>query len=90
VEERQRLIAAGQDHVVDISRAQAYRLLDVARALAAIHGAVTAVTAVTAGTAGTRTSRTRDTGPAEAAALDYGRSQRALTVVPAEATTSRS
>ncbi|SCF89946.1 hypothetical protein GA0115259_1044411, partial [Streptomyces sp. MnatMP-M17] len=43
-----------------ISRAQAYRLLDVARALAAIHGAVTA---------GTETSRTRDTGPA--AALDY-------------------
>ncbi|MEU2135415.1 hypothetical protein [Streptomyces sp. NPDC018352] len=32
-----------------ISRAQAYRLLDVARALAAIHGAVTA---------GTETSRT--------------------------------
>ncbi|MFF7651712.1 hypothetical protein ACFZCY_18780 [Streptomyces sp. NPDC007983] len=34
-----------------ISRSQAYRLLDVARALAAIHGAVAA---------GTETSRTRD------------------------------
>ncbi|GAA3381277.1 hypothetical protein GCM10020367_71930 [Streptomyces sannanensis] len=44
-----------------ISRAQAYRLLDVACALAAIHGAVAA---------GTETSRTRDTGPAAAAALD--------------------
>ncbi|MEU9567979.1 hypothetical protein AB0D16_39385, partial [Streptomyces sp. NPDC048161] len=43
-----------------ISRAQAYRLLDVARALAAIHGAVTA---------GPGLSRTRDTGPA-AAGLD--------------------
>ncbi|MFF0171221.1 hypothetical protein [Streptomyces prasinus] len=52
-----------------ISRAQAYRLLDVARALAAIHGAVDA---------GTETSRTRDTGPAAAAALDYGLPQRAL------------
>ncbi|MEV0449876.1 hypothetical protein [Streptomyces sp. NPDC050600] len=49
-----------------ISRAQAYRLLDVARALAAIHVSVTA---------GTETSRTRDTA---AAALDYGLSQRAL------------
>lgn len=37
-----------------ISRAQAYRLLDVARALSAIHGAVTA---------GPETSRTRDTDP---------------------------
>lgn len=37
-----------------ISRAQAYRLLDVARALGAIHGAVDA---------GTGTSRTRDTAP---------------------------
>ncbi|WP_434435411.1 hypothetical protein [Streptomyces noursei] len=55
-----------------ISRAQAYRLLDVARALAAIHGAVTA---------GTETSRTRDTSPAAAAALDYGLSQRALIAV---------
>jgi hypothetical protein len=55
-----------------ISRAQAYRLLDVARSLAAIHGAVTA---------GTETSRTRDTGPAAAAALDYGLSQRALIAV---------
>lgn len=54
-----------------ISRAQAYRLLDVARALAAIHGAVAA---------GTETSRTRDTDPA-AAALDYGLSQRALIAV---------
>ncbi|WP_435059761.1 hypothetical protein [Streptomyces sp. bgisy060] len=57
-----------------ISRAQAYRLLDVARALAAIHGAVTA---------GTETSRTRDTGPAAATALDYGLSQRALIAVSA-------
>ncbi|WP_177235642.1 hypothetical protein [Streptomyces sp. MUSC 14] len=55
-----------------ISRAQAYRLLDVARALAAIHEAVAA---------GTETSRTRDTGPAAAAALDYGLSQRALIAV---------
>ncbi|GAA2768626.1 hypothetical protein GCM10010103_76690 [Streptomyces paradoxus] len=54
-----------------ISRAQAYRLLDVARSLAAIHGAVTA---------GTEASRTRDTGPA-AAALDYGLSRRALIAV---------
>nr|WP_119590263.1 hypothetical protein [Streptomyces scabiei] len=54
-----------------ISRAQAYRLLDVARALAAIHGAVAA---------GTETSRTRDNAPA-AAALDYGLSQRALIAV---------
>ncbi|MER5934976.1 hypothetical protein [Streptomyces sp. NPDC002054] len=38
-----------------ISRAQAYRLLDVARAPAAIQGAVAA---------GTEVSRTRDTGPA--------------------------
>jgi hypothetical protein len=53
-----------------ISRAQAYRLLDVARALTAIHGAA----------AGTETSRTRDTDPA-AAALDYGLSQRALIAV---------
>ncbi|MGA4846693.1 hypothetical protein ACOBQB_10650 [Streptomyces sp. G5(2025)] len=44
-----------------ISRAQAYRLLDVARALAAIHGAVTA---------GTKTSRTPDIDPGAAAALD--------------------
>ncbi|WP_307180204.1 hypothetical protein [Streptomyces canus] len=54
-----------------ISRAQAYRLLDVARALAAIHGAVDA---------GTDLSRVRDTGPG-AAALDYGLSQRALIAV---------
>ncbi|MEW1725081.1 hypothetical protein [Streptomyces sp. NPDC093109] len=52
-----------------ISRAQAYRLLDVARALAAIHDAVAA---------GPEMSRTRDTDPAAAAALDYGLSQRAL------------
>ncbi|MCP9213481.1 hypothetical protein [Streptomyces cucumeris] len=55
-----------------ISRAQAYRLLDVARALAAIHGAIAA---------GTETSRTRDSGPAAATALDYGLSQRALIAV---------
>ncbi|MEU5971930.1 hypothetical protein [Streptomyces globisporus] len=55
-----------------ISRAQAYRLLDVARALAAIHGAVTA---------GPQTSRTRDTNPGAAAALDYGLSPRALIAV---------
>ncbi|GGV97560.1 hypothetical protein GCM10015535_69170 [Streptomyces gelaticus] len=56
-----------------ISRAQAYRLLDVARVLAAIHEAVTA---------GPGMSRTRDTntGPA-GAALDYGLSQRALIAV---------
>jgi hypothetical protein len=56
-----------------ISRAQAYRLLDVARSLAAVHGAVAA---------GTETSRTRDTAPTAAAALDYGLSQRALIAVP--------
>ncbi|MET7356602.1 hypothetical protein [Streptomyces mirabilis] len=55
-----------------ISRAQAYRLLDVTRALAAVHGAVAA---------GTETARTRDTDPA--AALDYGLSQRALIAVSA-------
>ncbi|MBP5880743.1 hypothetical protein F3K37_42330 [Streptomyces sp. LBUM 1477] len=54
-----------------ISRAQAYRLLDVARALAAIHGAVDV---------GTGLSRTRDSAPG-AAALDYGLSQRALIAV---------
>lgn len=52
-----------------ISRAQAYRLLDVARSLTAIHGAVTASPG---------TSRTRDSDPGAAAALDYGLSQRAL------------
>lgn len=52
-----------------ISRAQAYRLLEVARSLAAIHDAVTA---------GPELSRTRDTDPGAAAALDYGLSQRAL------------
>ncbi|MCG7527780.1 hypothetical protein MHW47_25515 [Streptomyces sp. OfavH-34-F] len=55
-----------------ISRAQAYRLLDVARALTAIHGAVAA---------GPGLSRTRDTDPGAAAALDYGLSQRALIAV---------
>jgi hypothetical protein len=49
-----------------VSRAQAYRLLDVARSLAAIHDAVTA---------GAETSRTRAINPAT---LDYGLSQRAL------------
>ncbi|MGW2051964.1 hypothetical protein ACWCPF_43620 [Streptomyces sp. NPDC001858] len=62
-----------------ISRAQAYRLLDVARALVAIHGAVAA---------STETSRTRDIDPA-AAALDYGLSQRALIAVSGR-TASRS
>ncbi|WP_236246818.1 hypothetical protein [Streptomyces sp. CC210A] len=55
-----------------ISRAQAYRLLDVARSLAAIHGVVAAHA---------DPSRTRDTGPAATAALDYGLSQRALIAV---------
>jgi hypothetical protein len=55
-----------------ISRAQAYRLLDAARALAAIHDAVAA---------GTEVTLMRDTGPAAAAALDYGLSQRALIAV---------
>ncbi|MER5852487.1 hypothetical protein ABT126_37210 [Streptomyces sp. NPDC002012] len=55
-----------------ISRAHAYRLLDVARALAVIPGAVAA---------GTDPSRTRDTGPAAVAALDFGLSQRALIAV---------
>ncbi|MEU7160381.1 hypothetical protein [Streptomyces chrestomyceticus] len=59
-----------------ISRAQAYRLLDVARALATIHGAVTA---------GPEKSRTRDTDPGAAAALDYGLSQRALIAVSGRA-----
>ncbi|WP_327188285.1 hypothetical protein [Streptomyces sp. NBC_01334] len=52
-----------------ISRAQPYRLLDVARALTAIHGAVAAQA---------DPSRTRDNDPAAATALDYGLSQRAL------------
>ncbi|MCX5254971.1 hypothetical protein OOK27_12460 [Streptomyces canus] len=55
-----------------ISPGQAYRLLDVARALTAIHGAVTACT---------ETSRTRDTAPTAVTALDYGLSQLALTAV---------
>ncbi|WJY43300.1 hypothetical protein QT196_39290 (plasmid) [Streptomyces sp. P9-2B-2] len=59
-----------------ISRAQAYRLLDVSRALTAIHGAVAA---------STKTSRTRDTGSATLAALDYGLSQRALIAVSGRA-----
>lgn len=54
-----------------ISRAQAYRLLDVARALGTIQTAVTAADP----------SRMRDTDPAAAAALDYGLSQRALIAV---------
>ncbi|MEE1805396.1 hypothetical protein [Streptomyces sp. BE133] len=53
-----------------ISRAQAYRLLDVARTLAAIHDAIAT---------GADPSCTRDTDPA--AALDYGLSQRALIAV---------
>ncbi|MEU6357469.1 hypothetical protein ABZ896_50600 [Streptomyces sp. NPDC047072] len=59
-----------------ISRAQAYRLLGVARALSAIHGAVKI---------GTEASRTRDTGTAAGAALDYGLSQRALIAVAGRA-----
>ncbi|MFH9677520.1 hypothetical protein ACH4L5_35365 [Streptomyces sp. NPDC017405] len=55
-----------------ISRAQAYRLLDVARSLTAIHGAIAA---------GTETSRTRDSAPAAETALDYGLSQRALIAI---------
>lgn len=55
-----------------ISRAQAYRLLEVARSLAAIQGAVTA---------GTGLSHTRDRVPHGAVAFDYGLSQRALTAV---------
>jgi hypothetical protein len=55
-----------------ISRAQAYRLLDVAPSQAAIHDAVIA---------GIDPSRTRDSDPAAAAALDYGLSQRALIAV---------
>ncbi|WP_341483514.1 hypothetical protein [Streptomyces longhuiensis] len=57
-----------------ISCAQAYRLLDVARALAAIHGAVTASSDL---------SRTRDSNSGAATALDYGLSQRALIAVSA-------
>ncbi|WP_234432670.1 MULTISPECIES: hypothetical protein [unclassified Streptomyces] len=52
-----------------ISRAQAYRLLDVARSLAASPGL----------------SRTRDTDPTATAALDYGLSQRALIDVSSRA-----
>lgn len=61
-----------------ISRAQAYRLLDVARSLAAIHGAVTT---------GTDLSRMRDTGPDAATAIDYGLSQCALIAVSSRADT---
>lgn len=61
-----------------ISRAQAYRLLDVARALGTIQAAVTA---------GTGVSRVRDTGPTTAAVLDWGLSQRALIAVSARADT---
>ncbi|MET9663635.1 hypothetical protein [Streptomyces sp. NPDC006510] len=55
--------------------------MDVARALAAIHGAVAG---------GTEMSRTRDTGPAAGAALDYSLSPRALIAVSARSMTSRS
>lgn len=55
-----------------ISRAQAYRLLDVAHALGAIHDAIAT---------GTDPSRVRDTDQAAAATLDFGLSQRALTAV---------
>lgn len=55
-----------------ISRAQAYRLLDAAHALAAIDGAVAT---------GSEVSHARDTGPAGAAVLDYGLSLRALVAV---------
>ncbi|MDK0524877.1 hypothetical protein [Streptomyces sp. ML-6] len=61
-----------------ISRTQAYRLLDIAHALAAIHDAVAA---------GPETSRTRDSDPAVASALDYGLSQRVLIAVSARADT---
>ncbi|MFF0751994.1 hypothetical protein [Streptomyces sp. NPDC004267] len=57
-----------------ISRAQAYRLLDVARTLGAIQAAVNV--------GAPPLSRTRGT-PAAAAALDYGLSQRALLAVSA-------
>ncbi|MCX4784496.1 hypothetical protein [Streptomyces sp. NBC_01264] len=57
-----------------ISRAQAYRLLDVARGLGAIQAGVAA---------GTLVSRTRDSTPVAEAALDYGLSQRALIAVAA-------
>lgn len=60
------------DSEFGISRAQAYRLLDVARSLTAIHGAVAA---------GTDPSRPRDSDPAAAAALDYGLSQHALIAI---------
>ncbi|MFI5619728.1 hypothetical protein [Streptomyces sp. NPDC051567] len=58
--------------VTGISRARAYQLLDVARALGVVQAAVTA---------GTDPSRMRDTHPACGAALDYGLSQRALIAV---------
>ncbi|MFJ4577429.1 hypothetical protein ACIP4W_39985 [Streptomyces sp. NPDC088846] len=64
--------AAYCDAEFGISRAQAYRLLDVARALAAIHSAVAA---------GTDPSRTRDIADPAAARFDYGLSQRALIAV---------
>ncbi|MFC8014661.1 hypothetical protein [Streptomyces cinereoruber] len=60
------------DVELGVSRAQAYRLLDVARALDAIRDAVAA---------GPELSRTRDTDPGAAAVLDYGLSQRALIAV---------
>ncbi|MET9954442.1 hypothetical protein ABZ135_23265 [Streptomyces sp. NPDC006339] len=46
--------------------------MTVAHVLSEIHGAVAA---------GTETSRTQDTGPAAAAALDFGLSQRPLIAV---------
>ncbi|MEU8699973.1 hypothetical protein AB0C61_20355 [Streptomyces sp. NPDC048680] len=55
-------------------RAQAHQLLDIARFLAAIHGAVAA---------GTETSHTRDSDPAAVAVLDYGLTQHALIAVSA-------
>ncbi|MGO4636390.1 hypothetical protein AB4225_36645 [Streptomyces sp. 2RAF24] len=61
-----------------ISRAQAYRLLDVARTLGAIQAAVTA---------GPEVSLMRDTDPTTVAALDYGLSQRALLAVSARTDT---
>ncbi|MGO4636098.1 hypothetical protein AB4225_35045 [Streptomyces sp. 2RAF24] len=61
-----------------ISRAQAYRLLDVARALGAIHETATAAGSV---------SLMRDTDPAAVPALDYGLSQRALLAASARTDT---
>ena len=57
-----------------VSRAQAYRLIAVARAAAVIDEAVAGAVSV---------SRTRDTGTETGAGLDYGLSQRALLAVSA-------